>query len=75
MNLAWQEGEKRMTRNELMNKAAEAGARAYQQKMGVHKNPFMEKTLFWMCWKDGYETAQGKDNPIKEVATNEVSEN
>lgn len=42
-------------RDEMMARAKAAGYRAAKEGMGVHKNPFLEKTLFWLCWKEGFE--------------------
>ncbi len=49
-----------MTRKQMMVQATMAGRRAAQQKMPVRKNPFMEKTLFWMCWREGWEEEKAR---------------
>lgn len=49
-----------MTRKQMMVQAAMAGSRAAQRGMPVRKNPFMEKTLFWMCWRDGWEEEKAR---------------
>lgn len=52
-----------MTRKQMMAMATDAGKRAAQRGMPVRKNPFMEKTLFWFCWKDGHASiAKGELN-------------
>jgi hypothetical protein len=48
-------------RDQMIERASFAGKRAAEQGKTVRDNPFMENTLYWLCWKDGFIDAQKEE--------------